>query len=142
MQRESVAKILILNDQDEVLVLRIGEYEGYPEKSHKPDLPGGLVDPGESEHQGVVREVLEETGIILEPQDVTLVYAETAAYTNENKSVSKLLYVARLNHTPKVVVSWEHESYEWCPLANVIETHEFRPFYKRAIEYSRNNQLT
>lgn len=60
---ESVAKALLVTDQKEALILTIGEYKERPDKSFQPDLPGGLVDPGESERDAVVREIFEETGV-------------------------------------------------------------------------------
>lgn len=141
MQRESVAKLLLVNDKNQALVLRTGTYKEHPEKEHKPDLPGGLVDPGESEHQAVVRETLEEAGIAIDPALVGLGYAETKFYPDESKSVTKLLYVAHIVTTPEVVISWEHEAYEWTDVATILDTHEFRPFYKEAIAYLKNNQL-
>ncbi|MFI5212459.1 MAG: NUDIX domain-containing protein [Candidatus Saccharimonadales bacterium] len=141
MQRETVAKVLIINDKNQALILQTGEYKDHPEKEHKPDLPGGLVDPNESEHHAVVREVYEEAGIALDPNTVTLGYAETKSYADEDKSVTKLLYLARIEMAPEVTISWEHESYEWAAVPVLLETHEFRPFYQQAITYLRDNQL-
>jgi len=141
VERESVAKILILNEKNQALILRTGDYKEHPEKSHQPDLPGGLVDPNESEHQAVVREAQEEAGITLDPSMVTLGYAETKPYPDESKSVTKLLYLARLALTPEVTISWEHEAYEWVNVATLLETHRFRPFYTSAMTYLQNNQL-
>ena len=36
--------------------------------------PGGVLEPGETLHQGLVREVLEETGLHVEPRVLTGVY--------------------------------------------------------------------
>lgn len=141
MQGEAVAKLLLLNDKREALMLRVGKYEGRPDKEHTPDLPGGLVDPGESERDAVVRELQEEAGVIIDPNLVTVAYAETGPYHREGKSVTKFLYVARLDYTPDVTVSWEHEDYEWHPIDTFLDVYEFRPFYKKAIEYVKNNQL-
>ena len=60
---ESIAKILIVNTQNKALVLTLGKHLQQPEKSYLPDLPGGIVDAGESEHEAVIREVNEECGI-------------------------------------------------------------------------------
>jgi 8-oxo-dGTP pyrophosphatase MutT (NUDIX family) len=141
MQHESVAKLLLVNEKNQALILRTGTYKEHPEKEHKPDLPGGLVDPGESEHQAVIRETWEEAGVAVDPVLVTLGYAETKFYPDEAKSVSKLLYVAHIATTPEVVISWEHEAYEWADVTTILDDYEFRPFYKEAIAYLKNNQL-
>lgn len=140
MQSEAVAKILLFNEQDQILVMQTGVHKLRPEKSHSPDLPGGMVDPGESEHAAVIREVQEESGIILDPNTVTLGYADTEVYGG-GKSVTKLLYVAKLSETPAVTLSWEHESFEWCSIQQLLENDTFRSTYRRGVEYLRNNQL-
>jgi 8-oxo-dGTP diphosphatase len=140
VQSEAVAKILLFNEQDQILVMQTGVHKLRPEKSHSPDLPGGMVDPGESEHAAVIREVQEESGIILDPNTVTLGYADTEVYDG-GKSVTKLLYVAKLSETPAVTLSWEHESFEWCSIQQLLENDTFRSTYRRGVEYLRNNQL-
>ncbi|HET6622476.1 MAG TPA: NUDIX domain-containing protein [Candidatus Saccharimonadales bacterium] len=141
MLRETVAKALLINRDHQVLVLRIGEYKGKPERSHTPDLPGGLVDPNESEHQAVIREIKEETGIEVNPNNLTLGYTETKAYPQENKSVTKMLYVGYLDGEFSVTISWEHEAYEWCDTAKLLDRYKFRPFYEEAIGYLSDNKL-
>lgn len=141
MQREAIAKLLLVNGENQALMLRRSEFKAHPEKSHTPDLPGGLVDPGESEHQAVIRELHEEAGITIDPNLVTLGYAETKFYPDEQKSVSKLFYVAHVSDVPEVTISWEHEAYEWHPLETFLEAYTFRPFYAEAIAYLLDNQL-
>lgn len=139
----SVAKTLIINERDEVLVLTIGEYKEHPEKSYTPDLPGGMIKTldGESERAGAIRETKEETGIMLDLDAVFLAYSKTEFFERDNESISRFLFVACLDHTPEVTISWEHENYEWIPLENLLETKAFRPFYKEAIEYAIANNL-
>src|SRR3989344_7891854 len=108
---ESVAKILIIDKQKRGLVLVLGKHLKYPEKSFLPDLPGGIVDAGESELSAAIREVQEECGIELNPTRVQLAYAQTAYYEKESKTVSKLLYIAHVENTPAVTLSWEHSDY-------------------------------
>lgn len=137
---ESVAKILIANDKDEILVLTLGKYLKYPEKSYRPDLPGGIVDSGESEQLAVIREVQEECGIDLDASKVNLAYTETAYYEKENKSVTKLLYVAHLNNTPSITLSWEHSAYKWVSIDELL-TIDLRPFFNEAIQYLITNRV-
>jgi 8-oxo-dGTP pyrophosphatase MutT (NUDIX family) len=137
---ESVAKILIVDSQNRCLVLTLGKHLKYPEKSYLPDLPGGIVDPGESEQSAVIREVYEECGIVLDPISVQLAYSETSYYEKENKSVTKLLYIAYADDTPSVILSWEHSDYKWIALSELSEV-DVRPFFNEAIKYSRKNNL-
>src|SRR5919202_1969491 len=131
---ESVAKVLIINNKNEALVLVLGKDLKYPEKSYLPDLPGGIVDPGEHEQAAVSREAKEDCGIAIDAKDVQLTCAETDYYEEENKSVSKLLYVAQIYNVPKITLSWEHSDFKWVPIKE-LHTIEFRPFFKKAIEY-------
>jgi len=140
---ESIAKVLIINEKNEALVLTIGEYEGHPEKSFTPDLPGGRIEIAEheTEQAGALREVEEETGIVLEQATLVLGYSGTKFYPEESKSVSRFLYTARLDHTPEVVVSWEHADSEWVPVGDLLEKKTFRTFYKEGIEYLVSHRI-
>jgi 8-oxo-dGTP diphosphatase len=138
---ESVAKVLVINEKNEALILTVGEYKERPDKSFKPDLPGGLVDPGETELIAVVRELSEETGITISTDQANLVYAKTEFFAKESKSVSKFLYLACLSKTPKVTISWEHSEYSWVPLSSLLSSVELRPFYDEAIRYCFSNAL-
>lgn len=140
-ESKSVAKIVIVDPMDRALILTIGEYKEHPEKSFTPDLPGGLVENDETQLDGVLRETEEEAGIILDPKDVTLVYAKTAYYPDKNESVSRFLYTSRIDHTPEVTISWEHESFEWVPIDTLLDTKTFRSFYNEAIQYAVAHDL-
>lgn len=138
---ESVAKVLVVNEKKEALILTVGEYKAHPHKSFKPDLPGGLVDPGETELAAVARELKEEASIEVEAKSFNLVYAKTEFYPKENKSVSKFLYLVFLRETPDVTISWEHSEYNWIPLDNLTSSVELRPFYEEAVLYCFSHKL-
>ena len=131
---ESIAKILIIDGDGNVLTLTLSKHLKRPERSYQPDLPGGIVDAGEPEHLGVIREVQEECGIDLDPAKIQLAYAETTYDEKENKSVTKLLYVTHLDNTPAVKLSWEHSDYKWVSVAE-LQNINMRPFFNRAIQY-------
>ena len=137
---ESVAKVLIVNAQNGALVLILGKHLQQPEKSYLPDLPGGIVDAGESEREAVIREVNEECGVTLYPTSIQLAYSETAYYEKEGKSITKLLYIAHVDETPAVTLSWEHSDHKWVELDKLQEV-DMRPFFNKAIQYSIENNL-
>lgn len=137
---ESVAKVLIIDSHNRGLVLILGKHLKYPEKSYLPDLPGGIVDTGESEQAAVIREVHEECDITLDPESIQLAYSETSYYEKENKSVTKLLYIAYVDKEPSVTLSWEHSDYKWVAVKE-LHTIDLRPFFNDAIEYTSINNL-
>lgn len=61
---------IITSAQNEVLLVRRNDVPSW-------DLPGGGLKPGESEHQGVQREVLEETGLSVVPENLVGRYIKT-----------------------------------------------------------------
>lgn len=137
---ESVAKALLVNPKNEALILTLGEHKQRPEKSYKPDLPGGLVDPGENEHEAVIREVAEETGILVQHDALKMVYSRTEFFKDENKSVTKHLFIANVPADIDVTLSWEHSDYKWVPLESLQNT-KLRSFYDEATGYCISNNL-
>ena len=139
-QIESVAKAIIINSANKVLILTLGEHLKNPDKSFKPDLPGGLVDPGETERDAVIREVYEETGISLVPSQLEMVYARTEFINSENKSVTKHLYIAHIVEAVEVELSWEHSAYEWVKIDN-LQNIVLKSFYDEAVRYCFKNEI-
>lgn len=135
---ESVAKVLIVNNQNKALVLALSEHRINPAMSFTPDLPGGVVEVNESELDAAIRETMEESGIDLNADKLFLAYAGTDYKPLQNKSVSKFLYITTLDNTPEVTLSWEHSSYEWVPIDKLLDSNKFRPFFEEAIRYSIN----
>ena len=108
-------KALILSDSGNILFLKRNP-SVYKNDKLLLDIPGGRIDSGLSLEENLKREVLEETGIntievlgILSAQDIFY----------ENNHVIRLTYVSRVTGEV-VVLSEEHESFEWIPLESVL----------------------
>jgi 8-oxo-dGTP pyrophosphatase MutT (NUDIX family) len=137
----ATTKVLILNEKNELLLLKIGVHTKQPQRSHTIDLPGGFVDGGESEKIGAVREVMEETGIKLDPANIHLAYGMTDVNLEHNVSVTHLLYITRLDYTPEVKISWEHESFYWANFDTVLQDNDIRSRYTKFIEHVQQHDL-
>lgn len=57
---------IVLNDNDEILLQ-------FRSDKHVWGLPGGAMEPGEEPAEAVIREVYEETGVIVQPQRIIAV---------------------------------------------------------------------
>jgi 8-oxo-dGTP diphosphatase len=134
-----VVKALLLDDAGNMLVLR--RSGTHPTLAHFPDLPGGIVDPGEDLGEALVREIREEAGLEVSVHTLHPLYAGTEAYGGKNRL--RILYVGRLSgEKPQIAISWEHEAAEWLPLSDMAEIErEHHSFYKEALHAIRTNNL-
>lgn len=108
--RRSV-KLLIRNTQGEFLVLR--RSDTHPTLPHALDLPGGLVESGESDLAALDRELSEEIGLVLNTEDAVHIGYD-AEYEPGEGMMTRVLYMLKLE-TPRPLVrlSSEHEGFDW-----------------------------
>jgi mutator protein MutT len=111
-----VAKVVIIDDQEQYLMMWRSDHPNYP---NDPDLPGGMIEAGETPEVAAAREVDEEAGIKVSESDLELLYkgSEYSAHNTE-----KSLYVVKLDSRPEVVISWEHSGYEWLSREAFLKT--------------------
>jgi len=112
---KQVAKLVIVDGRGRYLLMWRSEH---PVFGNDPDLPGGTVEEGEPPLRAMIREVFEEAGIVISEASVREVYA------GDRYSVHKtryLLYIAELQNTPEITMSWEHSSYEWLDRDTFLE---------------------
>jgi 8-oxo-dGTP pyrophosphatase MutT (NUDIX family) len=114
-----------------VLVRAQGHHRPY-----EPDLPGGAVDEGEAELTAAIREIKEETGIEVGAMQMRLDYAKTYLYEGRHVSATKLLYTCRVDGILEVNLDVrEHQTYDWCPVSQLLSKYSFGEFYDEALEY-------
>lgn len=107
------AKAVILNDGGKILILR--EAATNPSGNHpgKYHLPGGRLEPGESFHDALRREIQEETGIT----DITVQYPVHVdewrpTIQGEPTQIVGMFIFCRTTATD-VVLSNEHDEQHW-----------------------------
>ena len=136
MRIVDTTKVLVRNKEGKYLVLRCSEWPDRPDRSLKPDLPGGEVDSGEDYERAAMREVKEEAGI--DVSDLSPVYLNS--YVNEvGISVNRIIFLAEANIS-EVILSWEHVEYWWSALDDLIAL-DWHDSYKKSFKYLKENKI-
>ena len=100
----------------------------------------GGRNPKESGRKACVREVHEETGIVLQPMQLETVIAEFSFCIPDSRiELRKPVYLARVN-TDQVVLSAEHIAYHWFD-ADQVAAHLYwdsnRESFRHVLEHCR-----
>lgn len=104
---KKVAKLLIIDPDDNYLLMYRSDH---PTFGRDPDLPGGTLEDNETLIKTMLREVNEEAGINIRAKDIDILYSGTE-YSEHGTHYT--LFVTKLKFRPKIIMSWEHSSYEW-----------------------------
>lgn len=136
-----IVKALIVNEADQALVMvRADDDKNRP---GEPDLVGGGLEKDEIKKlaikEAAIREIEQESGLIIAEQDLSLVYAETRLNREGTDNLIRFLFVAR-KYQGSIRLSHEHSSFTWCDLPTVSATIA-HPVWSRAIDYALENNL-
>ena len=113
MKYSYVAKSIIRRADGKLLILR--RSSGDPHAPGRADLPGGGVDEGEQYAVAAAREIAEEAGITVLPEQLRLVYTTSRVSSTGDSMILRFLFIAQVDDVA-VVLSHEHDAYEWCDL--------------------------
>jgi 8-oxo-dGTP diphosphatase len=76
--------------------------------------PGGTLEKEENSNKAAIRELFEETGIVVKLPSIKLI---TKLYIRKkDHDFTYYMYDIKLNHTPDVKLSVEHQNYAWLNL--------------------------
>lgn len=120
-------KVVIRDEDDRCLLLkRSMSSKG---NAGKWDLPGGKLEKGENFDEGLLREVAEETSLVIDLEHV----AGIAESEMSTKKIVYLILEGRIK-SGKVQLSSEHDDYMWIerhklPMVELCE--QFRPFAQK-----------
>lgn len=97
------ARAIVLNSEDQVLLVK---------HTYQPHwyLPGGGVNKGESTKAAVIRELKEETGLIIPPEEPQLFGVYFSTYLGVNDY--PVIYIVK-NYTSVAAHSGEIEKMDW-----------------------------
>lgn len=109
------------------------------ERSDKKwDLPGGHLEQRESPFQALMREVEEETGILLDPNWIVSMGISKAAATTDQAQYISHVFLGITNQTPpsnhgaSAIATYDWETAMKGPMSN------FQPWYPRHVDHLRS----
>jgi 8-oxo-dGTP diphosphatase len=127
-QRPYLAVYCIVRDADRILLMKranTGYSDGFV------TLPAGHVDEGESVRSAASRELLEETGLIVQPLDWQI-YCTMHRKTNEREVVDVFL---EARHWIGTATNREPAKCSWMEFARASDTQgEFIPYVSTALK--------
>ena len=112
----SATVALIVNEKNELLTVRRGKE---PAKGTR-DLPGGFVDMDETGEQGVAREGLEETGLIVNRSEVLFSYPNLYKYSGMIIHTLDMFFRCYVDDMSAVHAMDDAAGYEWIPLDAIV----------------------
>jgi len=107
---------VIQNSEGAILILR--------HKSGKWLLPGGKINQGETSLDGLKREIMEETGI----NDFKVKkVVDFEAWSEGDSGKSVATFLLNVDGVGDIVLSEEHDKYEWVLLENLSKYEFWHP---------------
>lgn len=118
MQLFVAAKAVITNDLGQVLVLKeqVSE-EGT--NAEKWGLPGGRLNLGERFLNGLAREVMEETGLVVKVGYPVMVGEWHPVIKGEERQIIAVFVACKAESSAKIFLSEEHDDFKWITEENI-----------------------
>ena len=110
---QMAAKAVIVNEDGKILILREAKDYADGVNTGKYHTPGGRLEKGESYPDGLAREIMEETGLKVEPQYPLLVAEWRPVIRDVPHHIIAVFTLCKLKGKGVVRVSNEHDEALW-----------------------------
>ena len=129
-----VSKALIKNKNGKYLLLYRGDT--HPSFPGHLDLPGGEVESEETSKTATAREIQEETGICIYPNNLKKLFIK------QYKNTRHVLFEIIMDKADiPIKLSWEHKKYCWMTLSELLDTsipEDADSYYIDVIDYLKH----
>lgn len=129
-----IAKVFVVNEAGELLALRRSKTD--TRRPGELDFPGGWVDEGEEIAAAAIRETQEEAGLAIEAPRLVFALSDVT----EHGSGTWVVFVAHVPSRPDVILSFEHDMFEWVKPEQLLKRLKYERQIKM-LKYVVDNQL-
>lgn len=135
MELSTIVKVLLVNEDGEVLFLRRS-----PTDTRRPgqwDLPGGNVERGEDIQAALIRETAEESGIAIHRPVVVFAISEPRPPFGYP---SWIFCAEKVRGRAAVGLSYEHDAYQWMTIREAVKCIEY-DLHRHMLQYVQKHAL-
>lgn len=108
-------KVFVFNDEKKFLTMR--RTKTAPTNPLKWDLPGGDVEFGENPQKSILREIKEETGLVVKNPVVFDIWS----HINSDDDYWVTVAFKAYNPKGKLSISWEHDLHKWVTIDEFLK---------------------
>lgn len=108
--------ICFCEHQGKILLLHRQDHDG---QGNKWSTPGGGIEPGETPLEAMVRELKEETGLLISPQELKYLRTVYVRYPEHDYILHK--FYLKFDKEPKITLDKDHQDYRWVEPAETLE---------------------